>query len=212
VVVVSDHGEEFLEHGWTGHGHSLYQELTHSLWLMRHPKLLATPRQVKEPVQLVDLMPTLLELLGIRPTGIAQGVSVAPLIKGLPLVRKQPVMSSRFRYPNVRSKGFLPENQTGTFARIDGQWRLIYRDQPQQAGLPEVELYDRRSDRVDARNVAAAHPDVVKRQLAEVRQWIEAQKQIRQHLGGTGKATMDPAALERLRSLGYIGGTSGRER
>jgi arylsulfatase A-like enzyme len=210
VIVVSDHGEEFLDHGFTGHGHSLYEELTHSLWLMWNPKLVPKARRVKEPVQLIDVMPTLLDLLGIRAEGIVQGVSVTPLMKGQPLHRKQPVMSSRFRYANVRAKGFLPENRTGTFARIDGRWKLIYRDQAREAGLPEVELYDRRSDRAEAKNVAAANPEIVQRQLAEVRQWIEAQKQIRPHLGGVGKSVMDPAALERLRSLGYIGGTSGR--
>ena len=135
-----------------------------------------------------------------------QGASVVPLIKGLAFNRKQPVMSSRFRYPNVRSSGFVPENQTGTFARIDAQWKLISRDQPQQAGLPAVELFDRRADPLETKNLAAQRPDLVKRQLAEIQQWIEAQKQIRLHLGGAGQSTLDPQALDRLRSLGYIGG------
>ena len=75
--------------------------------------------------------------------------------------------------------------------------------------MPEVELYDRRADPAEAKNLATQRPDVVKRQLAEIQQWIEAQKQIRQHLGAAGKSTMDPQTLERLRSLGYIGGKSG---
>jgi arylsulfatase A-like enzyme len=151
-------------------------------------------------------MPTVLDLLGVRPEGVMQGLSLAPLTKGVPVARKQPVISSRFRYPNVRPASFVPENQTGTFARLDSQWKLIYRDQPEKAGLPEIELYDRRADRADVKNVAAQHPETVKRHLTEIRQWIDAQKQIRQHLGAAGKSTLDPQTLERLRSLGYIGG------
>ncbi len=206
MVFVSDHGEEFLDHLWTGHGHSLYDELTHSVWLMWNRKLLPAPRRIKEPVRLIDVMPTLLELTGIRPEGIMQGVSVVPLIKGLALNRKQPVMSSRFRYPNVRPSGFVTENQTGTIARIDAQWKLISRDQAQQAGLREVELFDRRADPSETKTLAAQHSELVKRQLAEINQWIEAQKQIRLHLGAAGKSALDPQTLDRLRSLGYIGG------
>jgi arylsulfatase A-like enzyme len=212
VIVVSDHGEEFLDHGWTGHGHSLYEELDHTVWVMWNPKRFPTPRRIKDPVQLIDVMPTLLDLLAVRADGIMQGISVVPLTKGLPLNRKQPVMTSRFRYPNVKASGFVPENQTGTFARVDAQWKLIWRDQAQKSGLPEVELYDRRADRAEVKNVASQQPDVVRRQLAEVQQWIEAQKQIRPHLGSSGKVSMDPKALERLRSLGYIGGKTAQEK
>jgi arylsulfatase A-like enzyme len=64
VVFVSDHGEEFLEHGFIGHGWSLYDEL------LRVPLLVAGPglpagRVVREPVGLVDLLPTLAGLAGI---------------------------------------------------------------------------------------------------------------------------------------------------
>lgn len=206
IVFVSDHGEEFLDHGWTGHGHSLYEELTHTVMVMWNKKMLGTPKRIKDPVQLIDLMPTLLEMNGIQTQAIMQGVSLAPLLQGRTLARKQPVMSSRFRYANVRPTAFVPENQTGTFARVDSQWRLIWRDQPQQSGLPEVELYDRRADPAEKKNIAAQQPELVKKQLAEVRQWIDAQKQVSRLLGGAGKSTMDAQTLERLRTLGYIGG------
>ncbi|MFN7919032.1 MAG: sulfatase [Bryobacteraceae bacterium] len=206
VVFVSDHGEEFLDHGWTGHGHSLYEELTHVIWALWNPKWIPQGKRIKEPVQLIDVMPTLLDLAGVPAGGILQGVSVAPLLKGQPFRRQQPVMSSRFRYPNVRSTGAVPENLTGTVARIDSKWRLVYRDQAQLAGLPMVELFDRTADPGDRRNVAAQHADVVEKQMAEVRQWLDAQAKIRQYLGSTGQTTMDSQTLERLRSLGYIGG------
>ncbi len=210
IVVLSDHGEEFHEHGWTAHGHSLYQELTHALFLMWNPKLLPTPRRVPEPVQLLDLTPTVLDLVGIRSEEIFQGQSLAPLARGLPFARRAAVMASRFAHPSTRPSGFVPEYRTGTFARIDAEWKLIYRDQADKAGLERVELYDRRADRRETKNVAPRHPEVVTRLMADVSQWIEAQQQIRKLLGPGGRATLDPQALERLRSLGYLGGKPAR--
>ena len=48
IIVVSDHGEEFWDHGWTAHGHSVYQELTHTALLMWNPKLLPAARRVSD--------------------------------------------------------------------------------------------------------------------------------------------------------------------
>ncbi len=204
LIVVSDHGEEFFEHGWTAHGHSLYQELTHAAWLMWNPKLLPAKR-IAEPVQLLDLMPTVLELLGIRPSGLVQGQSLVPLIRGGDFVRKVPVTAWRFAHPNAKPSGFVPEYRTATAALITQEWKLIWRDQAEQAGLPEVELYDRRTDRKEMRNVAAQHPDVVRRLKAEMDRWIEAQKQVRELVGQGRHAPLDSRQIERLRSLGYIG-------
>jgi len=210
LAVVSDHGEEFQEHGWTAHGHSLYQELTHALLLLWNPKLLPVPRRVAEPVQLLDLVPTVLDLVGVGAGGVVQGQSLAPLVRGRPFQRNGAVMASRFAHPSATPTGFVPEYRTGTFARIDADWKLIYRDQAQKAGLKRVELYDRRADRRETKDVASQHPDVVSRLTADVSQWIEGQKQVRKLLGPGGKATLDPQTLERLRSLGYLGGKSQR--
>ncbi len=204
VVVVSDHGEEFWEHGYTAHGHSLYQELTHNVFLMWNPALLPQPRRIAEPVQLVDLMPTVLELLNIPAEGVIQGQSLVPLIKGRPFQRQGYVACSRFAHPYPR--GFAPEYSTDTFALLDREWKFIYRSQAKRARLPEVELYDRRADRAEARNVAAQHPEIASRFRAEIDRWIEGQKQVRKLLGPGGTATLDQQSIERLRSLGYLGG------
>ena len=119
-------------------------------------------------------------------------------------------MASRFAHPSASPTGFVPEYRTGTIARIDGAWKLIYRDQAGKAGLKPVELYDRRTDRRETTDVAGRNPEVAKKLMADVTQWIEGQKQVRKLLGAGGKATLDPRAIERLRSLGYLGGTARR--
>ena len=79
VVVVGMHGEEFLEHGGAGHGRTLFQESTHGPHAIRAPKVLA-PGRVEAPVDLLDLAPTLVDLLGVQPPRAWDGASLVPLI------------------------------------------------------------------------------------------------------------------------------------
>jgi len=76
VIVTSDHGEEFKEHGQLGHARTLYEEQTHvPLIISGHPKFPAKTHR-KELVSTCDLAPTLLDLIGLKKTDIFQGVSV----------------------------------------------------------------------------------------------------------------------------------------
>ena len=79
VVITSDHGEEFQEHGRFLHD-ALYEELLHVPLILRHPELSAAPRRVTDRVSLIDLAPTLLELVGAPPLVAAQGRSLAPFL------------------------------------------------------------------------------------------------------------------------------------
>jgi arylsulfatase A-like enzyme len=80
VVLVSDHGEEFWDHGAHGHGHSLHREVMRVPLALRAPGL--TPRRIPDLVRQIDVLPTVLELCGIPvPPGIA-GRSLVPLLRG----------------------------------------------------------------------------------------------------------------------------------
>jgi arylsulfatase A-like enzyme len=206
IIVVSDHGEEFWDHGWTGHGQSLYQELAHGLLVMWNPKLIPVPRRVTEPVQLIDVMPTVLDLLGLKIPDVVQGQSLALFAKGQLFQRRRPVMTSRYAHPYEENAGFIPENHVDSVALIDGTWKLIYRPDGKSVGLNRAELYEHREDRGDTKNVAAKNPQQVGRMVTEIGQWMEKQKQIRSVLGRGVKATLDQETLEKLRSLGYLGG------
>ncbi len=81
VVVLSDHGEELWEHGWTGHAKTLYEEV------LRFPMVMAgagLPQGavVSERVRQVDLAPTILDLAGARAPRALDGTSVLPLVGG----------------------------------------------------------------------------------------------------------------------------------
>ncbi len=206
IVVISDHGEEFWDHGWTAHGHSVYQELTHCLLVMSCPELFSSPRRISEPVQLIDVMPTILDLLGIKAPEPIEGQSLAPLARGRPFQRRGLVMSSRFAAANPM--GLVPENSTDSFAIIDSKRKFIYRNKAAKAGIRKVELYDRVTDRSEQHDIAAEHPREVERMMTQLVQWIDAQNKVRLLLGPKGATQLDRQTIERLRSLGYLGGSS----
>jgi arylsulfatase A-like enzyme len=206
VVIASDHGEEFWEHGFGAHGHSLYNELIRTALLFWNPALLPNARRVREPVSLTDLMPTLLEMVSAAAAATQQGQSLVPLLKGRGFTRQNALMATKLALPRAKPGGGVPENLTDTFARMDGLWKLIYRAHAERAGLKEIELYDRRADPAELHDVAAAHPDVAGKFKGEIGRWMETQQAVRKRLGPGGTSRLDPQTIERLRSLGYLGG------
>jgi len=204
LIVVSDHGEEFWEHGWTAHGQSLYAELAHGVFLMYNRKLIPAPKRVAEPVQLIDVMPTILDLLGLPMPQMVQGQSLAGFVRGQPFHRRGAVVTSRYASPHYL--GHVPENGTDLFAMMDANWKLIFRRQAKRVRMKEVELYDRRADPKETRDVASGNPQQTELIRREIGRWIEAQDKIRSSLQSGGKATIDSKTLEQLRSLGYLGG------
>jgi arylsulfatase A-like enzyme len=171
---------------------------------MWNQKLIPSARRITEPVQLIDVMPTVLDLLSVKIPDVVQGQSLAAFAKGQPFHRRGVVMTSRYASPHA--KGFVPENGTDTVALLDSNWKLIYRDKAKEVGMNKLELYDRRTDPGDSNNVAAQHPAEAGRMMTEIAKWLDAEKQIKSFLGRGAKATMDAKTLEQLRSLGYIGG------
>jgi arylsulfatase A-like enzyme len=79
VVVVGIHGEEFYEHRGAGHGRTLYEESLRVPLMIRAPSLL-DPRRVKSPVDLLDLAPTLADLVGAPKPDAWQGESLLPTL------------------------------------------------------------------------------------------------------------------------------------
>jgi arylsulfatase A-like enzyme len=90
VVVTADHGEEFREHGLLGHGTTLYEEELHVPLIIVAPGL-APGTVIEEPVSLVDLAPTILDLLGLSPEPHFEGHSLASRARGGPAAERDVV-------------------------------------------------------------------------------------------------------------------------
>ncbi len=154
VVVTADHGEAFNEHGMSWHGVELWEELVRVPWLMRVPGV--APRRVTEPRGHIDLAPTLVELLGLRPPASEapdafSGVSLVPDLHGRPAPPRPLYIE-------------LPEGPYNSMRRsvIVGTWKLIER------GVRRFELYDLAADPGERTNLAATRPDALARMQTEL--------------------------------------------
>ena len=202
VAVVGDHGEEFLEHGRSWHGHSVYGELTRVPLLIRAPGRISPEQRVDNTVRTIDLMPTLLELSGLPlPDGL-QGQSLLPLL-GDPDETGQPwVARPAVSEEHVRADAGS-DDQHAAFALILDGWRLIH-NVAREPDEPEFELYDHLRDPLNLTNVAGDHPDVVTRLAADLERWRRRSEAARLPSDDDVAATLGADELERLRSLGYI--------
>lgn len=174
LILTADHGEEFGDHGGKFHSLKLHRELLHVPLIMRIPGFPAAA--VKGPVELVDLAPTLCELLRLRESCDGyDGQSLVPVIAGR---ARNPAGA----YAEIsRRRGVLRRSLN------TGGYRLI-----QDIERDRVELYDLRQDPQEQRDVAAEHPAVV----AKLLERATARAQLRQtRLLGRYVATKDTGKL-----------------
>jgi arylsulfatase A-like enzyme len=82
VIVTADHGEQFLDHGEVGHANTLFEETVRVPLLARFPRRAFAGQTVRTPVSLVDVVPTVLDYLGLEPPAPSSGRSLLPLLRG----------------------------------------------------------------------------------------------------------------------------------
>jgi arylsulfatase A-like enzyme len=85
VVILSDHGEEFGEHGGTGHARTVFDEILRVPLLFWAPNRVPEGRRVSEQVSLIDVAPTILDLVGAEPLTQIPGKSLQGAMRGRPL-------------------------------------------------------------------------------------------------------------------------------
>ena len=107
IVITSDHGEAFGEHGVTTHGQSLYEEELHVPLIIYLPKV-AQPgfaaKRISWPVDLTDVTPTLLQAVGAAPRYATHGESLlAPALDGAPLRTPEAFAETRLPYARLQA-------------------------------------------------------------------------------------------------------------
>lgn len=197
IAFISDHGEEFLEHGRMFHQQSVYGELTSVPLFFWWPGMIPAGVRAAPTVQNVDIMPTLLALSGIRPPTEAQGASLLGLLDGTERSWRRPAITEAIGRVDPTTP------QDDAWSIIVGDHKLVHRPKP-PAGRGEYELYDRRTDRFDRKDIAAANPEIVARLATELESWRRMATAARLKPDAAIKADMSPEDLERLRALGYI--------
>jgi arylsulfatase A-like enzyme len=195
VVLTADHGESLGDHNYFfEHGRLPYDDCVHVPLIVRGPGIGKPGATVSSPVQLIDLVPTLLDLAGLPPDPRAEGKSLRRLLGG-----ERPG-GARWAYAFTES-GFAQDYQRS----ITGErYKLVYvpdaGDRRIMRGR-ELELYDLQADPRETRNLVDARPEVAALLKQELWRWI----------ADGGDAAPAPAAVrvdrqaeDQLRSLGYI--------
>jgi arylsulfatase A-like enzyme/Tfp pilus assembly protein PilF len=184
VVVAGDHGEGLEEHVEKQHGMTLYQEVLHVPLIFRHVGRLSAQGRVAANVSLVDLSPTILDLLGITDRRQVTGKSLKPLLAG--------GEASHSLCFGATDEPFLNNGWSPLRSLTDGQWKYIRTTKP--------ELYDLAADPHERNNLLKAAPDTataMASRLAELESRLAPRAPLAVQLTASERRT--------LRSLGYLG-------
>jgi arylsulfatase A-like enzyme len=185
VVVVGDHGESLGEHGEATHGLFVYQSVLHVPLIIRAPFGNMRGRRVSEPVRIVDVMPTALDLLGQTAAPATDGKSLVPLMSGaMKELGLEAYSESRYAFDRF---GWSPLK-----ALRQGRFKLIL--------APRPELYDLASDPGETANLYGQRGALVAaltRRLEAIAQPAEAQR-------AADVPALDSDTRARLAALGYV--------
>ncbi|MFH1999062.1 MAG: sulfatase [Planctomycetota bacterium] len=197
IVVTSDHGEELGEHyaSFAGdHGHSVFDELIRVPLIIYNPCNPQSGRRIESQVRLLDLMPSVLDCLGVQPMYSAMGKSLVPLMSGLET-------KDRLALGGATKVG--PER---IFIRWLG-YKMIRVVNPKPKGMPlkplppPVALYDLYADPEETTDISAQKPEIVNDMMGFL---FQLQKS---GIGGERFSIpekVDRSVRERLEALGYI--------
>ncbi|HVS66839.1 MAG TPA: sulfatase-like hydrolase/transferase [Thermoanaerobaculia bacterium] len=188
VILLSDHGEGLGDHGEMEHEVLIYREMLQVPLLIKLPGGERGGSRIEEPVQLVDVAPTILAALGIERPATWRGQDL--LAPGGPPPR--PVFSESI-YPRLHF------GWSDLASIIDGRHHYIEGD---YLGGADPELYDLVDDPLERENLAARHPDRVRALAAELDRFDRTI---------VPPAADDPAAQRQLLALGYVTSTTSAE-
>lgn len=199
-IVLSDHGEEFDEHGGWLHDQSVYEELIHVPLLIRFPQDAFGGRRVSEVVSLIDLMPTIFQYIGYaKGNRSPSGRNLMPLIRG-----EDATDEPDFRVISMRintKKYFKPWKETRGDINIavrHKHWKGIWNLEPDT-----LELYDLEADPAERKNLSEENLPLALTMKLVAREYWE--RTLERRLSPQEREKdLDEHTRENLRALGYM--------
>lgn len=179
LVITSDHGEQFGEHGRLVHGgDAFYNELIHIPVVVSNPVLFPERVVATTPMTSIDLGPTLLDLVGLPVPEVFQGESLVD---------------------RIDSERVVYATDGRTWKAISREWSFILSEV-----LGREELYHTANDPGETRNLADERSDMVQVGRRHIQQMRGVCAQHPYLAINVDEVVMDDEQMERLRSLGYI--------
>ncbi|MFN0196196.1 MAG: tetratricopeptide repeat protein [Planctomycetaceae bacterium] len=190
VIVVGDHGESLGDHSELQHGYTLYGSTQHVPLIWRGVPETVPGTRVSATVSLVDILPTVTELLHLPEPKEISGRSFLAALQGR-------TFESRAYYGGTDDP-FLQNGWSPLRSLTNDEWRYIRTTKP--------ELYDLKADPRELKNLAADNPqklEELETQLSEIESALS--------VGEAGEVQLSDAEQRALDSLGYVGGSSRHE-
>jgi arylsulfatase A-like enzyme/Flp pilus assembly protein TadD len=190
IAVMADHGESLGAHGEDTHGIFLYDETIQVPLLIKLPLAASAGKRVQNRVELVDVMPTLLQAADVAVPPEVQGQSLLDIIKpgaskATQTWRDRPAYSET-DYPRLAfGWSALQSLRTGKYLFVQA---------------PQRELYDQSVDAKAERNLASASPAIVDTLAAQIEEFRQKTSNKRE----APKAIVDPSIEDKLAALGYV--------
>ena len=192
IIITSDHGETFGRRNFMQHGNSVYQNEVKVPLLIKYPN--SNQKTVVEKyVSGVDLMPTVLDVLGYEIPGDIQGVSLL----------KPEGLNNR----NIISESFGARRNLRYHKRFYRIQRAIFSDSMKfiTSTSGTQELYDLSKDPEEKKNIYRSDDSTSEKLKAELNQWFkDVSEDIPSRNGSAPRKKSDKGALDRLKALGYI--------
>ena len=186
------------------------------------PGHIPSGRRIDQPVSMIDVLPTILELAGLPQPDVLQGRSLAPLLRGGEL-EPRPVIFDEFRVDETTGE------LIGNLDVVDGRWGASLEIGPSPAGsdalhgrhsvpaggrwgavhaffpeTPRLLLYDLEQDRFARSAVNDQHPELVEHYQRLLLERWEAHRALAQRFAEAGDVSLAPDQLQQLQALGYI--------
>ncbi len=189
IVFLSDHGEEFLDHGGWEHGQTLHNEMLDVPLIVRAPGLEAG-KGVERQVQHADVVPTILDLLSLPiPPGL-EGRSLLPWMAGLDANVTEGENGAEIAFSWLEADGLQ------SAAVTTPTWRLIENRRPISGRL----LYDHRADPTERHDLARERPV----RTGFLGTQLQAEERLNRGKLRAGEVTVDPELRKQLEALGYL--------
>ncbi len=189
IVITSDHGEEFWEHGSIGHTKTAYRELAHVPLLFLGPDL--SPQEVNTPIESIDIVPTIADYLDLPLQNGWQGESLLPLFVDNMEPERQFIYTSAF--------GMQPWDDIQWRTIYDGNYRLVM-----NLSEKEAELFNIASDPFEQEPLVGKETERkegLKKALAQIAEENENHP-LKQET--VEKVQVDEQTIEALQALGYL--------
>lgn len=183
VIVTADHGEEFLDHGGVLHGRTLYDEL------IKVPLIIAGPgipkgKAIQKQAELIDIMPTILDIGGARKSYRMEGRSLLPLIED---------EGNEWEEIAFAEADWRNEKHDIKRAVRTEKYKLYY-----DRHTKREELYDLALDPGERNNIIESNPEAAEPLRKRLFEWMATER------GNPGKIFLTEEEKEQLRALGYM--------